>query len=65
MSALKPGDERFHYGDGAHRWGCPDPEGDQEAWTDQVRAHVEQHTAGQDMPVKLMPRLRKGDRAPR
>jgi hypothetical protein len=60
MSSLTPSDEKFHYLDGSHRWGCPDPEGDQEVWTDQIRAHVARHTAGQDTPPALMPRRRRG-----
>jgi hypothetical protein len=43
MSVLRPGDESMHYCDSSHRWMCPDPDADQDAWTAKVRAHVEQH----------------------
>ncbi len=43
MSVLRSGDQEMHHSDGSHRWICPDPDGDQDAWTDRVRAHLEEH----------------------
>lgn len=43
VGVLKPGDEPLHYSDSSHRWICPDPDLDQEVWTERVRAHVEEH----------------------
>lgn len=36
-------DRELHYSDGSHRWVCPDPDADGEAWFDRVRAHVARH----------------------
>src|SRR3990172_8949593 len=33
MSLLRPSDEEIHYSDGSHRWPCPDPDADADAWT--------------------------------
>ncbi|MEV4756690.1 hypothetical protein AB0J86_16455 [Micromonospora sp. NPDC049559] len=43
MSILRPGDERFHYSDGSHRWIPPDPDYDQKVWDEEVRQHKEKH----------------------
>lgn len=41
MSVLRPGDEPFHYGDNSHRWIARS--GDQEAWNEAMRQHMEAH----------------------
>jgi len=43
MSLLKPADAALHYQDGSHRWVGPDPDSDQGAWLQRMRAHVERH----------------------
>ncbi|WP_274534594.1 hypothetical protein [Micromonospora sp. CB01531] len=42
MSIPRPGDERFHYSGGSHRWIPPGPEYDQEVWDEQVRQHKQE-----------------------
>ncbi|MTK02652.1 hypothetical protein FF096_11550 [Micromonospora sp. CP22] len=37
MSIIRPGNEKFHYSDGSHKWIPPDPDYDQAAWDEQVR----------------------------
>ncbi|MEU5942660.1 hypothetical protein ABZ807_26605 [Micromonospora sp. NPDC047548] len=59
MSVLRPGDEKFHYSDGSHRWIPPgpdydQPDCDQEVWDEQVRQHKLRHLAGE----KPKPRFR-------
>ncbi|MGC5018372.1 hypothetical protein [Micromonospora sp. DT47] len=54
MSVLRPGDEKFHYSDGSHKWIPPSPDYDQEVWDEQVRQHKQRHLAGE----KPKPRLR-------
>lgn len=49
MSILRPGDEKFHYSDGSHRWTPPDLDYDQEVWEEQVRQH-KQGTSGTSAP---------------
>src|SRR4051812_19162101 len=46
VSLIRRGDEEIHFSDNSHRWACPDPDGNQDAWTDRVRAHQEQHRLG-------------------
>jgi hypothetical protein len=58
VGLIHPGDEKMHYSDSSHRWLCPDPDADQEAWTDRVRAHVEYHRTNLDHPTP--PRQRAG-----
>lgn len=41
VSVLRKGDEVFHYTDGSHRWIARS--GDQEAWNEAVRQHLEAH----------------------
>ena len=65
MSLLAPGDERWHYSDGSHRWASPDPDGDQEAWHAQVRAHVARHSEGRDTPPAMMTPLSSPPETPR
>ncbi|MGN9776671.1 hypothetical protein ACTMS0_13020 [Micromonospora sp. H33] len=43
MSLIRPGDERFHYSDGSHKWIPPDPDYDQAVWDEMVRQHKQQH----------------------
>ncbi|MEU4638566.1 hypothetical protein AB0F90_29545 [Micromonospora chalcea] len=43
MSVIRPGDERFHYCDGSHRWVPLDPDFDQEVWEAMVREHQQRH----------------------
>ena len=43
VSSLGPGDEKFHYHDGSHRWFPPDPETPQKVWEEMVRQHKEKH----------------------
>ncbi|MER7456899.1 hypothetical protein [Micromonospora sp. NPDC126480] len=43
MSVIRPGDERFHYSDGSHKWIPPDPDYDQDVWDEMVRQHKQQH----------------------
>jgi hypothetical protein len=43
VSSLAPGDEKFHYHDGSHRWIPPDPEFPQQVWNEMVRQHKEKH----------------------
>ena len=40
---LDPGDEKFHYHDGSHRWIPPDPYTPQQVWDEMVRQHKEKH----------------------
>lgn len=47
MSVLRPGDEKYHYSDGSHRWIPPDPDYDQAVWDEQVRQHQRRHLAGE------------------
>ena len=42
---IRPGDERFHYSDGSHKWIPPDPDYDQEVWNEMVRQHKQKHLA--------------------
>ncbi|MBM0239749.1 hypothetical protein JNW88_26255 [Micromonospora sp. ATA32] len=53
MSWLRPGDEKFHYSDGSHRWLPPDPKEDQDEWEADVRRHQQRHMAGE------RPRIRR------
>ena len=53
MSVLRPGDEKFHYSDGSHRWIPPDLDHDQEVWDEQVRQHKERHLAGKRPRLRL------------
>ncbi|GAB4105106.1 hypothetical protein GCM10028790_41250 [Micromonospora taraxaci] len=50
MSILRPGDEKFHYSDGSHRWIPPDPDYDQEIWDEQVRQHKHGHLRTATLP---------------
>jgi hypothetical protein len=60
MSVLKPGEEPLHYSDGAHRWMCPEPDGNQDAWLEQVREHIARHASGEgSTPSSLMPPMRR------
>lgn len=43
VSLTQRGDERFDYSDNPHRWVAPDPDYDQEVWTEMVRQHHRQH----------------------
>lgn len=43
MSVIRGNDERLHHCDGSHRWVCPDPDFDAEAWRQMVEAHVDEH----------------------
>jgi hypothetical protein len=43
VSVLDPGDEKFHYHDGSHRWIPPDPDTPQQVWDEMVRQHKEKH----------------------
>jgi hypothetical protein len=48
VSSLRLGDEDLHYSDSSHRWLCPIWDADermQDAWSDRVRAHMEEHRA--------------------
>lgn len=51
MGHIRPGDERLHLPDWSHRWcgGPADPAG-QAAYQAELRAHMEAHRAGEDMP---------------
>ncbi|GEM_PF-5952801 len=60
LNAIRRGDEKLHYVDNSHRWLCPDPDADQEAWTDRVRAHVEEHRDN-DPPRSIRPSLSRRD----
>jgi hypothetical protein len=58
-------DRELHYSDGSHRWVCPDPDGDGEAWCDRVRAHVAHHSDPEvfgrgETPVRQPPPPAKG-----
>ncbi len=56
MSTLLPTDRDLHYSDGSHRWMCPHPNADEDAWADRVRAHTELHRNGYDQG---RPRIRR------
>jgi hypothetical protein len=62
VSVLRATDDRWHYSDGSHRWHCPDPDGDQAAWTDGLRAHIEKHAQGHDTPSVLLARNARATR---
>ncbi|MEU8153294.1 hypothetical protein AB0B94_06485 [Micromonospora sp. NPDC048986] len=47
MSILRPGDEKFHYSDGSHKWVRPNPDYDQKVWDEQVRQHKRGLTVGE------------------
>ncbi|MEU1689433.1 hypothetical protein [Micromonospora sp. NPDC005707] len=51
MSILRPGDEKFHYSDGSHRWVPPDY--DQEVWDEQVRQHKLGHLRNEQPKVRI------------
>ncbi|WP_327646854.1 hypothetical protein [Micromonospora zamorensis] len=53
MSILRPGDEKFHYSDGAHKWIPPDPDYDQEVWDEQVRQHKHGHLRNERPKVRI------------
>lgn len=55
MSSLDPGDEKFHYHDGSHRWIPPDPVTPQQVWDEMVRQHKAKH-------LNFQPATRKGPR---
>ncbi|MBO4210339.1 hypothetical protein [Micromonospora echinofusca] len=60
MSRLRPGDEKFHYCDGSHRWIPPDPDYPQEVWDELVRQHKELHLRtrdGRPQPERNDPRM--------
>jgi hypothetical protein len=65
VSVLIPGDERWHYSDGSHRWGCPDPDIGQDVWAAQVRTHVERHSEDRDTPARMMTPLGPGNTSDR
>jgi hypothetical protein len=61
-SVIHEGDEQLHYADHSHRWLCPDSAADeaaQEAWSNRVRAHLDDHRALLGQP----PRPRTGSAA--
>ena len=43
MSVLRPGDEKLHYSDNAHRWIAPTDE-EQASWNEALLAHLAAHT---------------------
>ncbi|WP_238447730.1 hypothetical protein, partial [Micromonospora sp. 4G55] len=53
MSILRPGDEKFHYSDGSHRWIPPNPDYDQEIWDEQVRQHNQGHLRNERPKVRI------------
>lgn len=53
MSVLRDGDQPLHYEDGSHRWVCPDPDGDPEAWRRRVAIHKQRHLSGRDPHSRL------------
>ncbi|WBB77354.1 hypothetical protein O7606_13720 [Micromonospora sp. WMMD882] len=57
MSVLRPGDEKYHYSDGSHRWIPPDPDYDQVVWEEQVRQHQRCHLGG-ELPQDNAPTAR-------
>lgn len=56
MSVLRPGDEKYHYSDGSHRWIPPDPDYDQAVWDEQVRQHQRRHLTGEVPQVSVSAR---------
>ncbi|WP_327035466.1 hypothetical protein [Micromonospora ureilytica] len=53
MSILRPGDEKFHYSDGSHKWIPPDPDYDQEVCDEQVRQHKHGHLRNERPKVRI------------
>ncbi|WP_187398646.1 hypothetical protein [Micromonospora sp. WP24] len=53
MSILRPGDEKFHYSDGSHKWIPPGPDYDQEVWDEQVRQHKQGHLKNEHPKVRV------------
>jgi hypothetical protein len=50
VSVLNRGDEDMHYVDSSHRWVCPYRDGDETAWMQRVRAHMEDHKHERSSP---------------
>jgi hypothetical protein len=61
MSTLRAGDEELHYGDSSHRWLNPYRGGDDDAWEQRVRAHLDQHRNLQDHARATRPVTRTGE----
>ncbi|MBC9006588.1 hypothetical protein [Micromonospora aurantiaca (nom. illeg.)] len=53
MSILRPGDEKFHYSDGSHKWTPPEPDYDQDVWEEQVRQHKQGHLRNERPKVRI------------